>query len=131
MDDVTVYVTLRRENTLWSIRQNPTEITIKRIQKTEKEGYFEENITLAGPFIVRIFKKGLGQPRGTSNLGGTFTADSGWGLIADWQTDIRAETNVRDTFEVPRLGSFSVISVVPQRLDGQVVAYQADLELVS
>lgn len=131
MDDATFYVTLRRESALWSIRQNPTEILIKRIQKTEKDGCFEETITPAGPFTVRIFKKGSGQPRGTSNLGGTFTTDSGWGLIADWQTDIRAETNVRDTFEVPGLGSFIVMSVVPQRIAGQVVAYQADLELVS
>ncbi|MCL6636029.1 MAG: hypothetical protein K6T29_09755 [Peptococcaceae bacterium] len=125
-------VILRRENTSWSIRQNPSEILITRTERTETEGGFEESTSTAGPFTVRIFKKGLGQqPKEASSLGGTGTADSGWGLIADWRADIRAGTHVKDTFEVPGLGAFAVVSVTPQRLAGQVVAYQADLELMS
>lgn len=125
-------VTMRRENTLWSIRQNPSDILIRRTEKTEKEGHFEESTSTAGPFTVRLFKKGLGQqPKEISSLGGTGTTDSGWGLIADWQADIKAGTNVKDIFEVPGLGTFAVVSVIPQRIAGQVVAYQADLELMS
>ena len=123
-------VAMRRENTLWSIRQNPSDILITRTEKTETEGHFEENTSTVGPFTVRVFKKGVGQPKETSNLGGTGTTDSGWGLIADWQADIKAGTNVKDIFEVPGLGNFAVVSVIPQRIAGQVVAYQADLELM-
>lgn len=124
-------VTLRRENTLWSIQQNPSVIQITRTEKVETEGHFEEVTSLIGPFTVRVFKKGLGQPKEVSSLGGTGKTDSGWALIADWQADLKAGTNVKDRFEIPGVGSFTIASVIPQRIAGEVTGYQADLELMT
>ncbi len=125
-------VALRRENTIWSIQQNPSVIQISRTEKTEKDGHFEESTSTVGPFTVRVFKKGLGQhPKEVTNLGGSGQMDSGWALIADWNAELKAGTNVKDKFDVPGLGSFVILSVNPQRVAGQVVGYQADLELIT
>lgn len=35
-------VTLRRQHTKWAIQQNPTTITIRRTEKIDMGGYFEE-----------------------------------------------------------------------------------------
>jgi hypothetical protein len=66
-----------------------------------------------------------------STLAGTKQVDKGWGLLADYQADLRAGTNVKDEFDVLGLGHFVVIAIYPQVVQGQLVGYQADLEKVS
>lgn len=124
-------VTKMRKNTLWSIDQNPVAITIKRTEKMETEGYFTETISQIGPLTVRIFPVGNGSNKVNTDLIGTKGIDTGWGLLADWQADLRAGPNVRDEVEVAGLGLFVVKAVQPQKIQGQVVGYQVDLERVS
>ena len=124
-------VALRRRHTKWAIQQNPTTITIHRTEKVDQGGYFEEVESKHGPYTVRIFQRGMQIPLEVSNLGGTKQTDRGWGLLAGYEAEIKAGSNVLDEFEVDGLGKFQVLAVYPQIIQGQVVGYQADLEKVS
>lgn len=124
-------VALRRQHTKWTIQQNPVEITIQRTEKVDMGGYFDEVESEHGPYTVRIFQRGMQLPLEVSNLGGTKQTDRGWGLLAGYEAEIKAGSNVLDEFEVDSLGKFQVLAVYPQIIQGQVVGYQADLEKVS
>ena len=124
-------VSLRRQHISWTIQQNPVEITIHRITKVDKGGYFEEIESEHGPYTVRIFQRGMQIPIEISTLGGTKQTDGGWGLLAGHEAEIKAGANALDEFEVDGLGKFQVLAVYPQIIQGQVVGYQADLEKVS
>jgi len=124
-------VSLRRQHILWAIQQNPTTITIQRTEKKDVGGYFDEVQSTHGPYTVRIFQKGYAFPKETSTLAGTKQTDGGWGLIADWNADIKASAQCSDEFDVANLGHFRVVAVYPQIVQGEIVGYQADLEKVS
>lgn len=124
-------VAIRRKNTIWSINQNHVTITINRTEKVEANGHFDDVPSQAGPFTVRLFQvNGNGNTRVESHLVGTKVLVYEWGLLADWQADLRAGADVRDEFEVPGMGLFVIKSVYPQMVQGQVVGYQAELEMV-
>lgn len=114
-----------------AITENPTQITVQRTEKVDMGGYFDEVVSQRGPFTVRIFQQRSGIPQDISTLAGTKQVDKSWGLLADYQADLRAGPNVKDEFDVPGLGHFVVIAVYPQKVQGQIVGYQADLERVS
>ena len=124
-------VAVRRKNTAWSINQNPVTITINRTEKVEIDGHFDEHVYQIGPLIVRIFQAAEKNARTETHLVGTKVIDAGWGLLADWQADLRAGSNVRDEFDVPDIGFFVIKSVYPQMVMEQVAGYQAELEKVS
>ncbi len=125
-------VTRRRNHTIWCISQNPVTIIITRTEKVEVGGGFAENTAQVGPFTVRIFQQANKSGAGLdSELVGTRSVNPSWGLLADWQADLRAGPNVRDEFEVAGLGFFVIKAVYPQKIQGQVVGYQAELEKVS
>ncbi|MBO8169343.1 MAG: hypothetical protein H0Z35_09200 [Thermoanaerobacteraceae bacterium] len=124
-------VALRRQHITWTIQQNPVEITVQRTEKVDMGGYFKEQPSTVGPLTVRIFPQGNRIPQEISTLAGTKQVDKSWGLLADYQADIKAGPNVQDEFDVPGLGHFRVIAVYPQVVQGQLVGYQADLEKVS
>ena len=123
-------ITRRRQQIQWAIAQNPVTVTIHRTEKIETEGHFEEIKTQAGPFSVRIFPKGQRYPKEVSDIAGTKQIDEGWGLLADYQADIKAGPNVLDEFEVSGLGSFKITAIHPQMVMGQIAGYQADIEKV-
>lgn len=125
------FVTFRRNNIIWSIEQNPVTVVINRTEKIETEGHFAEVASQIGPLTVRIFQAGSSGSRTVSPLVGTKEIADGWGLLADWQADLRAGSDVRDEFTVPGMGTFVVSSMQRQIVHGQVVGYQAVLELVS
>ncbi len=124
-------VALRRRHTNWAIRQNPTTITINRTEKIDKGGYFEETKTEVGPFVVRLYQQGSGVPQEVSTLAGTKQVDGAWGMLADWQADIKAGASVLDKFTAPGLGVFQVLEVYQQVVNGELVGCQAVLERVS
>lgn len=119
-------ITHRRQQIQWNIRQNPTVITINRTEKIKTEGHFAENKSLVGPFTVRIFKQKSQAPKIQSELAGTMQNDNSWGLLADYQADIRSGSMVLDEFDCP-LGHYQVGGVTPQILKGVIMGYQADL----
>jgi len=123
-------VSLRREHVAWCIQQNPVEITIQRTEKVDMGGYFDEVKSTKGPFIVRIFTEGNRAPVDVSTLAGTKQIDKGWGLLADYNADIKAGPNVLDEFDA-LAGHFIIKAVYPQYVQGQLVCFQADLEKVS
>ena len=123
-------VSLRRQHIAWLIQQNPVTVTVQRTQRTESNGAFTETTATRGPYNVRIFQQAERIPHEVSTLAGTKQVDKGWGLLADYQADLQAEPNVKDEFDVQGLGHFVVIAVYPQRVQGEVVGYQADLEKV-
>lgn len=124
-------VKLRRRHTAWAIQQNPTVIDIKRTEKTDAGGYFEEAESEVGPFTVRIFAQGTQVPQEVSTLAGIKQLDKAWGILADWKADIKAGPNTLDEFEVPGMGSFQVVGVFPQVVNNELVGHQAILEKVS
>lgn len=124
-------VTLRRQNILWAIQQNPVSVTITRTKKEARDGGFVEVTSTHGPFAVRVFPAGGRSPGLVSDLPGRKFEDDTWGLLADYTADIQAGPNVVDEFDVPGLGHFQVTAVYPQVVQGQIVGYQADLKKVS
>lgn len=124
-------VTLRRQHTKWAIEQNPTTITIHRTEKIDTGGYFEEIESEVGPFVVRIYQYGTWAPQEVSTLAGTKQVDRTWGMLMDYEADVKAGSNVLDEFEVPGLGRFRVLEVYPQKVKGEIVGYQVILEKVS
>ncbi len=124
-------VTLRQQHTKWAIQQNPTTITIRRTEKIDMGGYFEEIESELGPFVVRIYQYGTWVPQDVSTLAGTKQVDRTWGMLMDHEADVKAGSNVLDEFEVPGLGKFQVLEVYPQVVKGELVGYQVALEKVS
>jgi hypothetical protein len=124
-------VALRRQHIAWAIQQNPVEIIIQRTEKVDMDGYFDEVESEHGPFIVRIFQRGSRIPQEISTLAGTKQVETAWGLLAGYEAEIKAGSNVLDEFKVIGLGKFQVLAVYPQIVQGQIVGYQADLEKVS
>ncbi|MDD3927280.1 MAG: hypothetical protein PHT33_11550 [bacterium] len=120
----------RREQTLWNIRQNPTEITITRTTKTPYKGGHKDETAEIGPLIVRIYSNSRRQPQLQSERQGTRITDGNWGMLADWRVDIRCGSDVTDEFETA-LGRFRVAQVKPQLLGNEIIGYQCDLERVS
>ena len=57
--------------------------------------------------------------------------DRTWGMLMDYEADVKAGPNVMDEFEVPGLGKFQVLEVYPQKVKGKIVGYQVALEKVS
>lgn len=114
-----------------AIAENPTEITVQRTEKVSMGGGFDEVTSQHGPYTVRIFQQGSRIPQEVATLAGTKHIDKGWGLLADYQADLRAGPNVKDEFDAPGLGHFLIIAVYPQKVQGQIVGYQVDLEKVS
>ena len=124
-------VALRRQHTKWAIQQNPTAITINRTEKIDAGGYFEEVESEVGPFVVRIYQYGTWVPQEVSTLAGTKQVDRTWGMLMDYEADVKAGPNVLDEFEVPGMGRFQVLEVYPQKVKGKIVGYQVALEKVS
>ncbi len=89
----------------------------------------DEVDSVVGPFIVRVFTSG-GSPQEISTLAGQKQIDRHFGLLADYQTEIRAGTLVTDEFEAHGM-KFQVKAIYPQTIAGQVVGYQGELERVT
>ncbi len=124
-------VSLRRQHTKWAIQQNSTTITINRTEKIDAGGYFDEVHSEVGPFTVRIYQYGTWVPQEVSTLAGTKQVDRTWGMLMDYEADVKAGSNVLDEFEVPGLGKFQVLEVYPQVVKDELVGYQVTLEKVS
>ena len=122
-------VEMRRKHTKWNIEQNPTEILINRTIKERKGGYIDESETDVGPFVVRIYSSNSNSPQTITTLAGEKQVDRHFGMLADCEADIRAGTNVKDEFEANGM-KFVVKAVYPQRVAGEIVGYQCELERV-
>lgn len=123
-------VELRRKNTKFSIEQNPTEIKIKRTEKKKMGGYIDEIESDVGPFIVRIFNSNASSPQKVTTLAGEKQVDRYFGLLADFEADIQAGTDVKDEFDAMGM-KFFVKAIYPQIINNEIVGYQGELERVN
>lgn len=121
---------MRRKHTKWNIDQNPSEIMIKRTERIDAGGYFDNVQSQVGPFIVRLFIDKSGSPQEVTTLTGQKQVDRYFGLLADYEADIQAGTNIKDELEIDNM-KFNVKAVYPQRIQGEIVGYQCELERVS
>lgn len=122
-------VEMRRKHTKWNIEQNPVEITIKRTEKKDMGGYFDETETTLPSQTVRIFSSKGGSPQEVVTLAGQKRVDRYFGLLADYEADIKADINTKDEFEANGM-HFEVKAVFPQTISGEIVGYQCELERV-
>lgn len=120
---------MRRKHTKWSIDQNPVEIIVNRREKIKGPGYMDEVESVVGPFIVRVFANS-GSPQEITTLAGQKEVDRHFGLLVDYQTDIRAGTLVTDEFSAFGM-RFLVKAIYPQSIAGELVGYQGELERVN
>lgn len=120
---------IRREHTKWSIEQNKTTITIERTQKVDKGGYFDKLKDFLPPQTVRIFSSKSNTSQKVTTLAGEKQVDRHFGLLADYEADVKADTNTKDEFVVDGM-TFIIKSVYPQTINGKLTGYQCELERV-
>lgn len=121
-------IDIRKRHIRWAIEQNPIEITITRKEKVRSGGGFEEKEYTVGPFIVRIYSNNPRKERVVSDIAGRKMVNESWSLLADADAEFKADSSVREEFEVEGLGKFLVVGVRPQVVHGTVVGFQVDLE---
>ncbi len=113
------------------IAENPVQITIRRTTKVAEGGGFNEHASNVGPFTVRVYQQKAVNSQETSALVGTKYVSKSWGLLTDYQADVQASPTIKDEFDVADVGRFVVKAVYPQKIQGEIWGYQADLEKVS
>lgn len=123
-------IEMRRKHTIWSIEQNPSTIMINRTENKKMKGYIEEAESDIGPFVVRIFNSGSSSPQVVTTLAGEKQTDTYFGILADFEADIQASSTVKDEFVVDGI-RYLVKAIYPQKINGEIVGYQGELERVS
>jgi hypothetical protein len=113
------------------IAGNPSVITIHRVDRVPSGGGRLPVKSDVGPFTVRIYSARNATVQQDSSVAGVQQRDRDWSLIADDQADLRAGANVTDEFDAVDLGHFRILDVHPQRVDGELVGYAAELERIS
>lgn len=115
----------RRELTRRSIEQNPSQVSLTRMEKVPDGagGWIENEVTLSGQ-TVRLFISSSPGSREVSTVGGQMQINQ-VGLLAEHDADVQKD----DSFE--RDGRrYKVAKVDPIRLLGEIVSIQCDLEEV-
>lgn len=124
----TALVNMRRKHTAWSINQNPSEIIVQRKgQKRENGKIVNVNETLE-PQKMRIYVSG-GSENVIVETIGERQIDRYYRLLASWDADIQAGTEVKDSFVFDG-EKYEVKSVNNQSIHGQVVGKQVLIERV-
>lgn len=121
-------IEVQRSATKMIIAENPVEITIvRKIYVNLPDGGREEQARTLPPFAGRIVPSKQQVSKSRSEAGETQT--SNWILISPWDTDIKSDSSVVDTFQA--IGkTFRVTRVIPRRLRGLVCSTHAILEEV-
>src|SRR5690625_7478474 len=93
----TPLVSMRRRHTAWNINQNPADIIIERKgQKRENGKIVNVNETLESQ-EMRIYVSG-GSENVVVETIGERQFDRYYRLLASWDADIQADTEVKDSF---------------------------------
>lgn len=124
----TALVAMRRKHTAWNINQNPSSIVIERKgQKRENGKIVNVNETLE-PQKMRVYVSG-GSENVVVETIGERQIDRYYRLLAPWDADIQADTEVKDSF-VHNGERYEVKSVNPQSIHGHAVGKQCLVERV-
>lgn len=121
-------VNMRRKHTAWNINQNPSEIIVQRKgQKRENGKIVNVNETLE-PQKMRLYVSG-GSENVIVETIGEKQIDRYYRLLAHWDADIQAGTEVKDSFVLDG-EKYEVKSVNNQSIHGQIVGKQVLIERV-
>ena len=121
-------VEMRRRHTEWNISQNPSDIIIERKgQKREGGKIVNINETL-DPQRMRVFVSG-GSENVVVETIGERQIDRYYRLLASWDADIQAGTEVKDSL-VHNGQRYEVKSVNLQSINGYAVGKQCLIERV-
>jgi len=124
----TPLVSMRRRHTAWNINQNPADIIIERKgQKRENGKIVNVNETLESQ-KMRIYVSG-GSENVVVETIGERQFDRYYRLLASWDADIQADTEVKDSF-VYNGERYEVKSVNEQSIHGHAVGKQCLIERV-
>ena len=121
-------VNMRRKHTEWNISQNPSDIVIQRKGQKREAGKIV-NVNTVLPFQrMRLYVSGGSENVIVETIGEKQT-DRYYRLLAPWDADIQAGTEVKDTFEIDG-EKYEVKAVHPQSTHGQIVGKQCQIERV-
>ncbi|MBY9081000.1 hypothetical protein KIH86_07590 [Paenibacillus sp. HN-1] len=123
------FLDLRRRHIAWNISQNPSTITIHRVEKRRKGGGYEQVENDLTPITVRLYLGAHRDKQVDSGTVGTVYNDTVYSLLADEFADIRAGTDVTDSFNWHE-EKYIIGQIVPNLVMGVTVGYQAILERV-
>lgn len=121
-------VEMRRKHTAWSISQNTSDIVIERKGKRRENGKIVDVNETLEPQEMRIYVSG-GSENVIVETIGERQIDRHYRLLAPWDADIQAGTEVKDSF-VHNGEKYEVKSVNPQSVNALVVGIQCLIERV-
>ena len=124
----TAMVSMRRKHTAWNINQNPSDITIHRKGKKREDGKIV-NVDIVLPSQqMRLYVSG-GSENVIVETIGEKQIDRYYRLLAPWDADIQAGTEVKDSF-IHDDERYEIKAVNSQSIHGQVVGKQCLIERV-
>lgn len=123
-------VKMRRKHTAWNINQNPSTIVINRKGKVRANGKIQNIDTSLEPQIMRLYAAGRSSTERTLvETIGEHQIDRFYRILALWDADIQASTEVKDSFYLDGQ-KFEVKLVSDKSIHGQVVGKQVLVERV-
>lgn len=121
-------VKIRRKHTAWNINQNPSTIVIERKGSKRFSGKIEKIDETLEPQTVRLYASGSSENTIVETVGER-QIDRYYRLLASWNADIQASTEVKDTFYLNG-EKYEVKLVSDKSIHGQTVGKQALIERV-
>lgn len=121
-------VKMRRKHTAWSINQNLSEVIIQRKGRKREGGKIVVVNEVLEPQKMRIYVSG-GSENVVVETIGEKQIDRYYRLLALWDADIQAGTEVKDSF-IHNGERYEVKSVNEQSIQGHVVGKQCLIERV-
>lgn len=118
-----------RDATARIIAENPVSITVHRVEMKDDGagGRYKEESDLAS-FAGRLAPSKQQQVQKRQNEAGEIQF-AGWMLIAPWDVDVKAGSDVEDTF-LAKGKHYKVIRVMPRAYQGEVYAVHAAVDEV-
>ena len=122
------FVKIRRKHTAWNIQQNPSTIIIERKGSKRANGKIEKIDVTLEPQTMRLYASGSSENTLVETIGER-QIDRYYRLLAFWDADIQASTEVKDSFYIDGQ-KYEVKLVSDKSIHGQKVGKQALIERV-
>ncbi|KYG90795.1 hypothetical protein A0U40_17865 [[Bacillus] sp. KCTC 13219] len=121
-------VAMRRSHTAWNIKQNPSSIVIQRKGQKRENGKITNIDKTLEAQLMRLYAAG-GSENVLVETQGERQIDRYYRLLASWDADIQASTEVKDTFYLDGQ-KYEVKLVSDKSIHGQKVGKQVLIERV-
>lgn len=121
-------VKMRRKHTAWNISQNPSKIVINRKGNIRENGKIVKVNKTLEPQTMRLYASGSSENTLVETIGER-QIDRYYRLLAPWDADIQASTEIEDSFYIDGQ-KYEVKLVSDKSIHGQKVGKQALIERV-